>query len=36
MGNPILRDDAVGVRLAHELAARLGSQPGLHVVENAR
>ncbi|HEY3450592.1 MAG TPA: hydrogenase maturation protease [Myxococcales bacterium] len=33
MGNPILRDDAVGVRLAHDVAARLGAVPGLDVVE---
>jgi hydrogenase maturation protease len=33
MGNPILSDDAVGVRLAKDFARRLGSRPGLDVVE---
>ncbi|MGC4122535.1 MAG: hydrogenase maturation protease [Myxococcales bacterium] len=33
MGNPILRDDAVGVRLAREIARRLGPVPGLGVLE---
>jgi hydrogenase maturation protease len=33
MGNPILRDDAVGVRLAREVAARLGSPEELEVLE---
>ena len=33
MGNPILRDDAVGVRLAREVSARLGASPGLDVLE---
>lgn len=33
MGNPYLRDDAVGVRLAAELSRRLGPRPGLSVVE---
>jgi len=32
MGNPILSDDAVGVRLATDFAARLGSVPGLKVI----
>lgn len=31
MGNPILRDDAVGVRLARDFASRLDGVPGLHV-----
>ena len=29
MGNPILRDDAVGIRLATDLAARLGLEDGI-------
>jgi len=33
MGNPLLRDDAVGVRLASHLAARFGRSPGLDVIE---
>ena len=33
MGNPILSDDAVGVRLARDLASRLADRPGLSVVE---
>ncbi len=33
MGNPILSDDAVGIRLASALAARLGPRPGLDVLE---
>lgn len=32
MGNPILCDDAVGVRLAAAVAARLGRQPDVDVV----
>ena len=32
MGNPILTDDAVGVRLARDLAARLDRTPALDVV----
>jgi len=32
MGNPILCDDAVGVRLATEFAGRLADVPGLRVV----
>ena len=32
MGNPILRDDAVGIRLARQLQQRLGERPGLTVV----
>jgi hydrogenase maturation protease len=32
MGNPILRDDAVGVRLAADIGQRLGKVPGLDVV----
>ncbi|HOU89686.1 MAG TPA: hydrogenase maturation protease [Polyangiaceae bacterium] len=32
MGNPILCDDAVGVRLAAGIARRLGPRPGLDVV----
>lgn len=32
MGNPILRDDAVGVRLARRLQQRLGDRPDLTVV----
>jgi hydrogenase maturation protease len=33
MGNPIVGDDAIGVRLAREIARRLGPRPGLEVVE---
>lgn len=33
MGNPILCDDAVGIRLASALAARLGPRAGLDVLE---
>lgn len=33
MGNPILSDDAVGVRLAGELGRRLQPRPGLDVCE---
>ena len=33
MGNPVLRDDAVGVRLAAQIGARLGSRPELDVIE---
>ena len=33
MGNPILCDDAVGIRLAGAIAERLGPRPGLDVVE---
>ncbi len=33
MGNPILSDDSVGVRLARDAARRLGSVPGLEIVE---
>lgn len=33
MGNPILCDDAVGIRLARAVAARLGPKESLHVVE---
>lgn len=33
MGNPILSDDAVGVRLAADIRARLPAVPDLHVVE---
>ena len=32
MGNPILSDDAVGVRLARDLGAALAGTPGLEVV----
>ena len=32
MGNPILGDDAVGVRLAEDLAKRLGGRPDLEIV----
>lgn len=31
MGNPILRDDAIGVRLAADIARRLADRPGLDV-----
>ena len=33
MGNPILSDDAVGVRLARDIGARLAGTPGLSVME---
>lgn len=33
MGNPILSDDAVGVRLARDIGARLSGVPGLSVLE---
>jgi len=33
MGNPILSDDAVGIRLAGALAERLGPRPDLDVIE---
>jgi hydrogenase maturation protease len=33
MGNPLLRDDAVGIRLAAFLRGRLGEPPGLSYVE---
>jgi hydrogenase maturation protease len=33
MGNPILSDDAVGVRLARDIGARLAGSPGLAVME---
>jgi hydrogenase maturation protease len=33
MGNPILCDDAVGIRLTRDVAARLGPRPGLEVIE---
>lgn len=33
MGNPILRDDAVGVRLANYLGKRLAQVPGLSILE---
>jgi len=33
MGNPILCDDAVGVRLAQDFKRRLGSIPGLDIIE---
>jgi hydrogenase maturation protease len=33
MGNPILSDDAVGVRLARDIGARLAGIPGLSVME---
>ncbi len=33
MGNPILTDDSVGVRLAGDVLAGLGDCPGLEVVE---
>jgi hydrogenase maturation protease len=33
MGNPFLRDDAVGVRLAGFVRGALGEAPGLHYVE---
>jgi hydrogenase maturation protease len=32
MGNPILRDDAIGIRLAADVAERLGPVPDLDVV----
>lgn len=33
MGNPILSDDAIGVRLARDLAAQLCGEEGLDIVE---
>jgi hydrogenase maturation protease len=33
MGNPILCDDAVGVRLARDFKRRLGNMPGMDVLE---
>lgn len=33
MGNPILSDDAVGIRLAHFLGTRLAHVPGLSLLE---
>lgn len=33
MGNPVLCDDAIGVRLASDLAAQLGPQPNVDVIE---
>jgi len=33
MGNPILSDDAVGIRLARDIAARLGARDGVDVIE---
>lgn len=33
MGNPILTDDAVGIRAAHSIRERLGPVPGLSCVE---
>jgi hydrogenase maturation protease len=33
MGNPILTDDAVGIRLARDLRVRLGARRGLDVIE---
>ena len=33
MGNPILCDDAVGIRLAHYVNSRIGQVPGLTVLE---
>lgn len=33
MGNPILCDDAVGIRLAREFKTRLNQVPGLDVIE---
>lgn len=33
MGNPILSDDAVGVRLARDLGGRLAGTPGLTVID---
>ncbi len=32
LGNPILSDDSVGIRLAKEIAGRLGERPDLDVV----
>jgi len=32
LGNPILTDDSVGIRLAADIAAGLGARPGLDVV----
>jgi len=33
MGNPILGDDAIGIRLAHDLHARVGELPGVDFIE---
>ncbi|MCL1926715.1 MAG: hydrogenase maturation protease, partial [Syntrophorhabdaceae bacterium] len=33
MGNPILSDDAVGVRLARDIGGRLSDAPGLFIME---
>ena len=33
MGNPILGDDAVGIRLARDLHARIGEPPGVDFIE---
>lgn len=33
MGNPILCDDAVGIRLARAVAGRLGPRPGVDMVD---
>ena len=33
MGNPILSDDAVGVRLARDIGRRLSDTPGLSIME---
>ena len=33
MGNPILTDDAVGVRLAHDIGQRLAGTPDLSIME---
>jgi Ni,Fe-hydrogenase maturation factor len=35
LGNPILSDDAVGVRLAGDFAQRLAGRPGLKCLPNA-
>lgn len=32
LGNPILTDDSVGLRLATDIAARLGARPGVDVL----
>ncbi len=32
LGNPILTDDSVGIRLAADIAARLGARPGVDVL----
>ncbi len=34
LGNPILSDDSVGIRLATDIAGRLGECPGLDVVSD--